>query len=344
MTESTVEHIIDSIQFANQKESGLTPGYTKELLDELDMAENAPSCDKEKAKEVREYLVNVIEYHKKLNKIKNFAKQLPIASGITAEYFHPYGKPYNHCIHINVEHFGVEMTFFGGSLGEKRYINTCLYYLTGDRSRPFVIGKGKCLDMFPSFQRIHKGFHSMAVNPDEWIDRMLGIAESIVSHKEEFVRMCQDSCPFNENGTHKYDSWKTTAKLEISSVGKNELLQGFKNGSTPSGCKFTGSNGSFVAFSQRYVLRITLKCLSGEIPISDYVQDIDMNEYLRVLRDKLGKRQLPYEVLNSKLPQDVEVITTDMEEDPEYRTFKPCSYNCRWEILLNESILPLSGE
>ena len=341
MPELTVDHIIESIKFANQKESGLTPGYAKELLNELDMAENAPDFDEEKAKEVREYLVNVIEYHKKLNKIKNFGKQLPIGSGITAEYFHPYGKPYNHCIHINVEHFGVEMTFFDGSLGEKRYINTCLYYLTGDRSRPFVIGKGKCSDMFPSFQRIHKGSHSMEVKPDEWMDRMLGVAESIVSHKDEFVRMCQDSCPFKEDGTHKYDNWKTTAKLEISSVSENALLQGFKNGSTPSGCKFTGSNGSFVAFSQRYVLRIKLKCLSGEKPISDYVRDIDADEYLRALRDKLGKRQLPYGVLNSKLPQDVEVITTDMEEEPEDRVFNPCGYGGSWEILLNEAFKEL---
>lgn len=341
MLELTVDSIIECIQFANQKDSGLSHGYAKELLTELDEIKNIPVSDKEKANDVRKYLVNVIEYHKKLQKIKDFGKQLPKDGNITAEYFHPYGKPYNHCIHINVEHFGVEMTFFDGSLGEKRYINTCLYYLTGDRSRPFVIVKGKCPDMFPSFQRIHKGSHSLEVKPDEWMDRMLGIAESIASHKDEFIRMCQDSCPFKEDGTHKYANWKTTAKLEISSVSENELLQGFKNGGTPSGCKFTGSNGSFVAFSQRYVLRTTLKCLSGEVPVSDYVRDIDMDEYLRALRDKLGKRQLPYGVLNSKLPQEIEVITTDMEEEPEDRIFKPCSYNGSWKMLLDEAFKEL---
>ena len=111
-------------------------------------------------------------------------------------------------------------------------------------------------------------------------------------------------------------------------------MQGFKNGSTPSECRYTGSNGSFVAFSQKYILRVTLKCLSGEKPINDYIYDVDMDKYFRTLRDKLGRKKLPYECLNSMLPQDVEVITTDMEEDSEYRAFYPISNGGSWEKLL----------
>ena len=58
--------------------------------------------------------------------------------------------------------------------------------------------------------------------------------------------------------------------------------------------------------------------------------------YLRQLMDKLGRKQMPYAMLNSKLPKRIEVITFDMNEDPGNRSFVPVQYEGSWLKLLQE--------
>ncbi len=48
--------------------------------------------------------------------------------------------------------------------------------------------------------------------------------------KNIFLRMCRLSCPFNDDGSHKFKSWKNSAKVKITRAEDNPLVQGVKGG------------------------------------------------------------------------------------------------------------------
>jgi hypothetical protein len=45
---------------------------------------------------------------------------------------------------------------------------------------------------------------------------------------------------------------------------------------------------------------------------------------------------MPYDMLNSKLPQRLEVITYNMDLDPDQREFVPVGYDESWQKFLEE--------
>ena len=157
-------------------------------------------------------------------------------------------------------------------------------------------------------------------------------------YKEKYLaKHFPDNFFINDDGTHKFKSWKTKAKVEVSYDANTGVIQGIKNGQIPSGTHIVGGNGSFRFFGKGdYVLKITLDCLAAEKPIK-HDCFIDVDNFLRKLKDSKGwGRNLPYKKLNELLYEKVEVITYDMDKDPFERAFYPVEYGESWITFLED--------
>lgn len=176
---------------------------------------------------------------------------------------------------------------------------------------------------------------------DNWGETISGTFKTINKNLKDIVSICNESCPFNADGSYKYKQWKNHAKLEITSEDNNYLEQGVKKNEIPKGNHVVGGNGSYVHFERvKYVLKYTVKCVSVEMPIS-YSHTVDVDGYLRELKEKMGWKNLRYELLNSKLPAEVEVITYDMDKCYYEREFTPIEHNGSWVQLLKEALKDL---
>lgn len=136
-----------------------------------------------------------------------------------------------------------------------------------------------------------------------------------------------------------FKSWKTKAKVEVSYDANTGIIQGVKNGETPSGTHVVGGNGSFRFYEKGdYVLKVTLDCLAGEKPIK-HDCFIDVDTYMRQLKEtKEWGRNLPYKKVNELLKEKVEVITYDMDKEPFERTFYPIGYDGNWITYLKDKL------
>lgn len=153
--------------------------------------------------------------------------------------------------------------------------------------------------------------------------------------KNIFLRMCRLSCPFNDDGSHKFKSWKNSAKVKITRAEDNPLVQGVKGGAVPSGGHVVGGNGSFRVFNRGdYGIEYTVERLASEEPRRGEPQFVDADEYLWGLMTRMGRERMPHELLNSKLPERLEVITYDMNVEPSLREFVPVDYDESWQNLL----------
>ena len=176
---------------------------------------------------------------------------------------------------------------------------------------------------------------------DTWGETISGIFMTINDHLRDIVSICNESCPFNADGSYKYKQWKNHAKLEITSEDNIYLEQGVKKNEIPRGNHVVGGNGSYVHFERvKYVLKYTVKCVSVEVPIS-YSHTVDVDEYIRELKERMGWKNLRYEIVNSKLPAEVEVITYDMDKCYYEREFTPIEHNGSWVQLLKEALKDL---
>lgn len=179
------------------------------------------------------------------------------------------------------------------------------------------------------------------VSFNNWGKTISEILKTINDNKRELVSILNKSCPFNDDGSHKYKFWRTKAKIEVTRRDNTDVIQGMKNGEVPSGSHVVGGNGSFRYWDKSdYVLKVELDCLACEKPIK-YSCFVDVDTYLRELKEKMGWKNLRYDLLNSKLPSKVEVITYDMDKNPTERDFKPIEYNGSWLQLLKEAFKDL---
>ena len=87
-------------------------------------------------------------------------------------------------------------------------------------------------------------------------------------------------------------------------------------------------------------MKYTVDRLAYEKPLK-YTKEVDVDEYLRAFKERVDRKNLPYELLNSKLSEKIAVITTDMDKDPEDRDFYPVDYDRDWQRFLDESFKDL---
>lgn len=273
--------------------------------------------------------------------LRKYAEEHADEAGVTIEYLDSYGK--YPCLQVTFNRFQFEMDYEPQDNVAKNEIRTWLYFRYTDkigceRSRSFMIKRGAAPTEYGIFAKARADYHFLPVTYSTWATEMIGVVKSIRRDSRSFLKMCRESCPFNADGTHKFKSWKNYAKVEIVREGDNPLVQGVKGGETPSGAHVVGGNGSFRVFNRGdYGLQYTVERLAGEKPVRGNPTFVSFDEYLRTLRDELGySRNMPYDILNAKLPDRVEVITYDMDKEPNEREFVPVEYDGSWLKFLQE--------
>ena len=274
------------------------------------------------------------QYTKLRDFINSYDHQL-----IKLEYIEPYGNSIG--VDIFVERFVLEITFKPSEDENQNEVRSKFFLNVNGFFKQFVLKIEFSQNGFENLKKFRRDYYVQSVTLSNWADTIIDAIKAIENETEKFLQICEQSCPFNKDGSHKYRSWKTLAKVEISYEENIELVQGVKKNEIVVGSHVVGSNGSYIRWDKRkYVLSYTVDKLGCEAPYK-YTKTKDVDEYLRALLERLGRQKLPYSILNSKLSEKIEVITTEMDEEPEARTFYPVDYNHDWLKFLDESFKDL---
>ena len=326
-------------------------GYNSEVLHDIkpkleSYLQACPEAEKAKCQmniELANRLIVECEEVDKLrqqyNLFHNYVLDNCQAGLVKLEYIEPYGKSYG--VYIKVDNYVMELVFKPMEEPEKNEVRTRFYIDVEGSYKSFMIKKDAIPSTYSHILHRRRDYYPTSVRWDNWGMVIINAIKNVVNNPHDFLQMCQSSCPFYNDGTHKYKFWKTYAKVEISYIENTGVIQGIKKGEYPVGPNLHGGNGSYRYSEPRtYIIKYTVDKLSIEKPYRR-VFSYDANTYLRELKDHLGKTQLPYKMLNSKLPNNIEVITWDMNKEPEERAFSPVEYNHDWLQLLKEAFKDL---
>lgn len=287
-------------------------GYNSEKLRDIKpkLDSYLLSCsEEEKAKcqkdiELAEKLIAECEEEDKLRQQYNLFHDYVIGNSksefIDLEYIEPYGNSYG--VYIKVGKYVMEIVFKPIEELEKNEIRTKFYFDVDGIYKPFMIKRESVLAEFTIIQNKRRDYYPMSVRWDNWGDLVIKAIETVKNNPQRFLLMCESSCPYNNDGTHKFKSWKTMAKVEVSYDANTGIIQGVKKGEKP----------------------IKYDCF------------IDIDENIRHLKDTKEWGRLPYKKVNERLSEKVEVITYDMDKDPFERAFYPIEYDGSWISFLNE--------
>lgn len=278
-------------------------------------------------------------FYSEKESLEAFAEKHQYEEGVEVLYYDSFGKfP---CLRVTFGQYIFEMDFRPQNDATRNEIRTCIYYASGEdtlqRTRRFLIKRETVPSDLQVFARTRSNYHFLPVSLSDWAEEMISTVSVVRSNPAAFLRMCRLSCPFNEDGTHKFKSWKNFAKVRIIREENNPLVQGLKGGEVPSGSHVVGGNGSFRVFNKgEYGIEYMVERIAGEEPLRGAPRFVGADEYLRGLMARLGRQRMPYDLLNSKLPQRLEVITYDMNLDPYQREFVPVGYDESWQKFLEE--------
>lgn len=254
---------------------------------------------------------------------------------VDLEYIEPYGNSYG--VYIKVDKYVMELTFRPMDEPEKNEVRTKFFLNVDGLYKPFMIRKEAIPSEYGFIQHKRRDYYPTSVRWENWGDIVIKAIKAIEENPQRFLLMCESSCPYNNDGTHKFKSWKTKAKVEVSYDANTGVIQGVKKGETLSGVHVVGGNGSFRFYEKGdYVLKVTLDCLAGEKPIKHECY-IDVDAFMRQLKEeKDWGRNLPYKKVNELLNEKVEVITYDMDKEPIERSFYPVEYGGNWITFLED--------
>ena len=241
-----------------------------------------------------------------------------------------------HCVYVYVDCYVIEIVYINTI--EKNEIRTLFYINVNESLKQFVLKKKLCDIRFQNLQRFRRDYYVQSVTDENWADNFIKTIKSIEENKILFLQICDSSCPFYKDGSHKFKSWKTFAKVEISYEENTGVAQGYKNGEEPFGSHVVGGNGSFRYWEKgNYVIKYTVDKMAYEKPIK-WTFSVDADSFLRELLSRLGRTKMPYKMFNSKLTNKIEVITYEMDKDPDERVFYPVEYNNNWIEYIKQAL------
>ena len=307
------------------------------------LQEYALSCPEDEKSKCEFFLSRLdedISYYTKLNIINNlhvrledFVKLWKSKNGVNLEYIEPFDNSYG--ISVAVGNYVMEMVYKPTD-NDKKELRTKFNIEVNRLHKQFVLKKGLNLSTFKNLSSFRRDYYVINVTPMNWVDTIIDIINVVDNNTDLFLQLCESSCPFHKDGTHKFKSWRSYAKVEVSYIENTGVIQGLKNGETPIGSHVYGGNGSFRYNNPRtYVIKYTVDRMAPEKPCRhEYTYDVD--KYIRELRERLGRTQLPYNLLNSKLENKIEVVTKDMDKELEDRVFYPIDYNENWIAFLED--------
>lgn len=282
-----------------------------------------------------DYINDVNVLHEQFQTFKSFIDGFHSGNGIELEYVEPFGNSFG--VEVKIDNIVMEMVFKPLEVTEKNEVRTKFYLSTSDQQyKQFVLKKECIYSNLVNLKKFRRDYYYLPVGHDNWGTMMIQTIKEVEKATDDIFRMCRVSCPYNADGTSKYSDWKTYANVEISYESDCPLIQGLKNGEQPDGAHVVGGNGSFRVFNKgTYGMKVTVDKMGPEKPVrQEYFFDID--DYLRGIKEKLGRTRMPYKQLNDLLAGKVQVITTDLNLDPLERRFFPVEYDMDWQKFLDD--------
>lgn len=273
--------------------------FEKCKLKLLEYTLNCPEEEKSKCESYLSRLDEYISYYTKLtninnqhHRLENFVKSWKSSNAIKLEYIEPFGNSYG--VYVIVDKFIMEMVYKPTD-SDKKELRTKFYLDANGSYKQFVLKRGINKESFRNLNVFRKDYYVLNVNVLNWVDTIEDIITTVMHKTELFLQLCEVSCPYHKDGSHKYKSWKTKAQVEIVYNENTSVKQSLKNGEKPFGAHVVGGNGSFRVFDKgNYVLKITLDSLACERPVKYfYFEDIDT--FMRQLKETNGwGRNMPY--------------------------------------------------
>ena len=264
-------------------------------------------------------------------KLVEFVKSWGKESIIKLEYIEPYG------LTLFFDDYVMELVYKPVDIIEKNEIRTKFYLNANGMFKQFVLKKNLPDNHYSLLQKLKSDHYTQHATYDNWADLMIKFIKAISEDCVKFVKMCELSCPFNKDGTHRFKEWRTFAKVEISYIENTGVAQGLKKGEILSGSHVYGGNGSYRYINPRtYILKCTVDSMACEKPMR-HTYIIDADSYLRGLLERMGRSKMPYDILNSQLNTKIMVIPRDMNKAPEDRLFYPVDYKYNWIEFLNQT-------
>ena len=212
----------------------------------------------------------VHQYLEQLDLLMLYVKEHQSEKGVTVEYMDAYGKfP---CLCVDVGPFCFDMEFRLQEEESRNEIRSRLYFKFVGRygyaqTRFFAMRRKNIPEGLNVFAKYRRDFHFLPTTVSTWADAMIRTVDFIRDNPGRFLKLCRFSCPFNEDGTHKFKSWTSHASIRVGYKDNTETIQGMKGGARPAGRHVVGSDGSFVAFNPRtYGVWYTVECIAGEMP------------------------------------------------------------------------------
>jgi len=320
----------------------LSYGIDTEQLQEIiprikEYLSECPEDEKEVCKMRLSNAEQLLEHHLQIKLIYDYVTNNQKCDEVELEYIEPFGNSYG--VYIKVSNYVMELVYKPMDDPEKNEIRTKIFIDVSGLYKQFVLRKDIVKPEYINLQNKRRDYYPTHVSYHDWGETMIRFVKLVKRKPSNFLQMCQFSCPFHNDGTHKYKSWKTRAKVEITYEADAPLIQGIKKDTILIGSNIVGGNGSYRQFNKgNYVLKIVVDSLACEKPVRQDLY-VDVDDYMRQLKEERGwGRNMPYNKVNSALTGKVEVITHDMNKDPEDRTFYPIEYDGNWINFLKEKL------
>ena len=191
-------------------------GYNSEKLlavkSKLDSyLQTCPEEDKAKCQMNIELAERLIAESKEVDKLRQqynllhgFVLENKQLGPIELEYIEPYGNSYG--VDIKVGRYIMELVYKPIDKPEKNEVRTKFYFNVDDLYKSFMLKKDAISSAYPNIQYNRRDYYPISVRWDNWGELIVNTIKVVENDSRGFLQMCEDSCPFNPDGTHKFRS------------------------------------------------------------------------------------------------------------------------------------------
>ena len=120
---------------------------------------------------------------------------------VELEYTEPFGNSYG--VEIKVGNYVMELVYRPMDKPERNEVRTKFYMDVNGLYKAFMIKKEAIPVDYDVLQRKRKDYYPTSVRFANWGELIIRTIKTVISKPQGFVQMCQSSCPYNNDSTHK---------------------------------------------------------------------------------------------------------------------------------------------
>ena len=120
---------------------------------------------------------------------------------VDLEYIEPYGNSYG--VYVKVDKYVMELVFKPMDEPEKNEVRTRFYIDVDGLYKSFMIKKGTIPSTYTHIQQSRRDYYPTSVGWDNWGIVIIDAIKTVLNNPQEFLQMCQSSCPFYNDDSNK---------------------------------------------------------------------------------------------------------------------------------------------